>query len=677
MGKRAGSPGTDAFCGSLVPGSQPEQKEQQDMSQDATDVGSRFLATTLHEIRTPIQTIISTTELLEDSVMDKEQAEYVHQIEFSAGILLQLANNILDFTKIHAKEFKLESIPYDIIALTEHVIDLISIDAYNKGLEIITDIDYSMTHMVMGDPTRMQQIILNLLKNAVKFTPQGYVFIKLFKANGNIIFDVADSGIGVPAEKQKLIFNDFYQGDASITRKYGGTGLGLSISRKLVEIMGGKIGMRPNPSGGSVFWFSVPFIKSDIEQKEAKPEIPPGTKILIVDKNTMVLSSLARIFSGLGVTAVGTENNSMNAFQKLELASKSGAPFTIAFINMTMPQVDGWHLASAIRKNTAIKNLRLYLMVSEGQMRRDTKMKMSDLFDGYLYKPAKRAKLLSILRQTDEHTEADREAKAAAITADASIAAGRKILVAEDHPVNRKLLFQFLKRYGADIYLAEDGAQAVEQVAAHPEIDLIFMDMLMPVKSGTDATAELRGKNYRGIIIACTANNDQDDFNVYRQTGVNDILVKPFKREAVKQMLEKWSSVLAVPDAKSIVSLTDMNNKAADIWDVGTLIHSAGGNRKLAFSLMEDYIAQSQKLLVQIKQELAKPQKDLKRLELYAHLLESNSSARSAHKLAEHGKKMEASAKEGNLVAFEAARTCFAVDFLKLKLIIKNWEASV
>lgn len=647
------------------------------MSHDSTDVGSRFLATTLHEIRTPIQTIISTTELLEDSVMDKEQAEYVHQIEFSAGILLQLANNILDFTKIHAKEFKLESIPYDIIALTEHVVDLISIDAYNKGLEIITDIDYSMTHMVMGDPTRMQQIILNLLKNAVKFTPKGYVSIKLFKANGNIIFDVADSGIGVAPEKQKLIFKDFYQGDASITRKYGGTGLGLSISRKLVEIMGGRIGMRPNPSGGSVFWFSVPFIRSDIEQKEEKADIPPDTKILIVDKNTMVLSSLTRLLGSLGVSSVETESNSMNAFQKLELASTSGVPFTIAFINMAMPQVDGWHLASAIRKNSAIRNLRLYLMISEGQMRRDTRMKMSDLFDGYLYKPAKRAKLLSILRQTDEHTDGEKEARAAALTADASVAAGRKILVAEDHPVNRKLLFQFLRRYGADIYLAEDGAQAVEQIAAHPEIDLIFMDMLMPVKSGTDATAELRRKNYRGIIIACTANNDQDDFNVYRQTGVNDILVKPFKREAVKQMLEKWNSVLAVPGGKSIVSLTDMNNKAAELWDVGMLINSAGGNRKLAFSLMEDYIAQSQKTMVQIKTELAKPQKDLKRLEHCAHLLETASTARSAHKLAEHAKKMKDSARTGNLVALEAARTCFAVDFLKLKLIIKNWEASV
>ena len=236
------------------------------MSHDSTDVGSRFLATTLHEIRTPIQTIISTTELLEDSVMDKEQAEYVHQIEFSAGILLQLANNILDFTKIHAKEFKLESIPYDIIALTEHVVDLISIDAYNKGLEIITDIDYSMTHMVMGDPTRMQQIILNLLKNAVKFTPKGYVSIKLFKANGNIIFDVADSGIGVAPEKQKLIFKDFYQGDASITRKYGGTGLGLSITKSIINMHNGAIKVHSSTEEGSTFVIRIPLVYTEPEE---------------------------------------------------------------------------------------------------------------------------------------------------------------------------------------------------------------------------------------------------------------------------------------------------------------------------------------------------------------------------------------------------------------------------
>ena len=181
------------------------------MDKLTVESGSRFLASTLHEVRTPIQTIISTTELLQDTVLDKEQTEYVHQIEFSANALLELANDVLDFTKIHSENFKLENVPFDIVELTERAVDLISIEAFNKNLEVITDIDYSIPNNVMGDPTRIQQIILNLVKNAVKFTSQGFVMIKLTYEKGYYLFEVIDSGIGVAEEKQKLIFKDFYQ----------------------------------------------------------------------------------------------------------------------------------------------------------------------------------------------------------------------------------------------------------------------------------------------------------------------------------------------------------------------------------------------------------------------------------------------------------------------------------
>ena len=202
-------------------------------SKGVLDEASRYLASTLHEIRTPIQTIIGTIELLQDTNMDSEQREYIRQIQFSADVLLDLANNILDFSKIRSNNFQLESVPFNICELTEQVVDLISIEAFNRGLEIITDIDSSITPLVMGDPVRVQQIILNLLKNAVKFTNTGYIHVELKKDKEMIKFRITDTGIGISDDTKKKLFTDYYQADISTYRKFGGTGLGLSICKTL------------------------------------------------------------------------------------------------------------------------------------------------------------------------------------------------------------------------------------------------------------------------------------------------------------------------------------------------------------------------------------------------------------------------------------------------------------
>ena len=430
------------------------------MGDNSLETASRFLASTLHEVRTPIQTIISTTELLDDTALDKEQTEYVRQIEFSANVLLQLANDVLDFTKIRSKEFKLESIPFDITELIEHVVDLVSMDAFSKGVEVITDIDYSMQRNVMGDPTRVQQILLNLVKNAVKFTAKGYIYVKLSIENNNLFFQVVDSGIGVSTKNQKLIFKDFFQVDASMTRKYGGTGLGLTISKNLVEVMGGKIGVRSNPSGGSNFWFSLPLVRADFDLEKDIPDfIPKDAKILIADSNRLAARSFAKKLRSLGIGNIDTAENGQEVLNKLTNSSEEKKPFDMAFINMLMPRIDGWSVASTIRKSTAITPLRLYLTVAEGQMGKDARMKMLDLFDGYIYKPIKRDRLLAIFSRT-EYTadEIERSVrKKAARASEAGIAKGLSILIAEDHPVNRKLLNTFLEKYGATVSLAENG----------------------------------------------------------------------------------------------------------------------------------------------------------------------------------------------------------------------------
>lgn len=654
------------------------------MDNSPVEAGSRFLASTLHEIRTPIQTIISTTELLEETPMNPEQTEYVRQIQFSANVLLQLANDVLDFTKIRSKEFRLENIPFNIIEVTERVVDLVSIEAFNHGLEVITDIDYSIPKTIMGDPTRYQQILLNLVKNAVKFTSRGYILVKLRAQDGFLTFQVIDSGIGIAQDKQQFVFKDFFQVDASTTRKYGGTGLGLSICRNLVNVMHGQIGVKDNPHGGSIFWFTVPFEQAEISNEpDTIAQIPENTRILIVDDNKGAALSLKYKLTAFGLSNIEIAQNAESSIMMLSQAAQEGKPFTITFIDMLMPKIDGWKLSQAIRNQTDFPKPSMYLLVPEGQMGKDAKLKMQNRFDGYLYKPVKREHLQNLLKSIfateEEKNEFSLREKESIIPEvdDSLTAAGIKVLVAEDHPVNRKLIHTFLTKFGATVFLAENGEEAIKQVEAHPEIDMIFMDIQMPVKNGTDATVELRQKHFKGIIIACTANNDPNDFRNYRRMGINDILVKPFKKESIKQVLLKWHEVLAVPEAKDIIILADMNNTAMEIWDPSDYMNTVGGDKKVAVKIIDDYVNQTTNILSDIKAEIRNDIIDSEKLHRLAHTLKGSSATISANKLADDAKKIENACKADDSLAFEAARTDFALDFLEFKKIISQWKSSI
>lgn len=658
------------------------------MISPSVEVGSRFIASTMHEVRTPLQTIISTLELLEDTPLNKEQIEYIHQIEFSANALLGLANDVLDFTKISSNNFKLEIQPYDVIELTERVVDLITVETFNRGIEILTDIDYSLPQNLLGDPVRIQQIILNLVKNAAKFTDTGYIFIRVSSKKKHILFEIIDSGIGVPEDKKKLIFTDFYQIDGSSVRKNSGTGLGLSISKNLVEVMKGQIGVLSNPSGGSNFWFALPFDSCDdtrISQPHLK--IPENVKILIVDDNALALKALMAKLSFYGIKNIVLADSGPKALEQIENANKQEQPFTAAFIDLIMNPMDGWRLASEIRSTANATAMKLYLMVPEGQFRQDAKMKCLDWYDGYIYKPIKQKALVSILENMlstekpdgngiDEVSEFKQSRKVSSIM-DQQVGGGLKILVAEDTSINKMLLETFLKKFGATVYLAENGQVAVDQIALHPKIDIIFMDIFMPVKSGIDATIELRNKGYKGIIIACTANNDSEDFKTYKKIGVNDIVVKPFKRDSIRELLEKWSSVLTLPNAKDIISLTFLKNKSLEMWNIEDFMDTTGNNAEFAISLMDEYITQSKELMERLKEELKQTPINYDKVELYTHTMKGSSASVSATRFAELGRKMNDAAKTRNLTDLEAARINYEIDFIAFTNIVANWKTSI
>lgn len=613
-----------------------------------------FIANAVHEIRTPVQTVIGTLDLLSDTRLNKEQIEYVRQIRYGADVLLALVNDILDFSKLKSHKLLIENIPYNVKTLTENVAHLIGIEAYNKEIEVVTDIDYSnIPDTVSGDPTRIQQILLNLLKNAVKFTNCGYIHLELTRQNENLLFQVTDSGIGVSEDKMNSLFKSYYQGDSSFTRKYGGSGLGLAICKLLVKKMNGSIGVKKNPYGGSIFWFTIP-LKTEISENSLPPAayvppVPATTKILIVDDSNLVRKSLAHQLNSIGLQNIQTSSNGEDAFLKMQYAEQLGNPFEIVFIDMIMPVVEGWHLASKIKNSPLLEKTKLYMLVPEGQMGREAKMKLLDWFAGYLYKPIRREKLDALLIDTngeipsakmldviEENKNLDKKNE---------LIKGIKILVAEDHPVNREILVQFLKKFGATIFQAENGMQALNLISKNPEIQMIFMDIQMPVLNGTEATRILRQKKYTGIIIACTANNDSSTFEKYKDIGINDILVKPFKREKVLELLDKWNIIIGLSKATEIFTTEQKKTIANDeLWDIQDFEDTIGSDWDLGNQIILDYIDQTGEFLISGKKFIET--RNFGELHRVSHTLKGSSAAISANKLANIAAKMNQAAIE-------------------------------
>lgn len=613
-----------------------------------------FIANAVHEIRTPVQTVIGTLDLLSDTRLNKEQIEYVRQIRYGADVLLALVNDILDFSKLKSHKLLIENIPYNVKTLTENVAHIIGIEAYNKEIEVVTDIDYSnIPDTVSGDPTRIQQILLNLLKNAVKFTNCGYIHLELTRQNEDLLFQVTDSGIGVREDKMDSLFKSYYQGDSSFTRKYGGSGLGLAICKLLVKKMNGSIGVKKNPYGGSIFWFTVP-LKTEISENSLipasyVPPVPATTKILIVDDSNLVRKSLAHQLNSIGLQNIQTSSNGEEAFLKMQYAEQLGNPFEIVFIDMIMPVVEGWHLASKIKNSPLLEKTKLYMLVPEGQMGREAKMKLLDWFAGYLYKPIRREKLDALLIDTngeipsakmldviEENKNLDKKNE---------LIKGIKILVAEDHPVNREILVQFLKKFGATIFQAENGMQALNLISKNPEIQIIFMDIQMPVLNGTEATRILRQKKYTGIIIACTANNDSSTFEKYKDIGINDILVKPFKREKVLELLDKWNIIIGLSKATEIFTTEQKKTIANDeLWDIQDFEDTIGNDWDLGNQIILDYIDQTGEFLISGKKFIET--RNFGELHRVSHTLKGSSAAISANKLANIAAKMNQAAIE-------------------------------
>jgi CheY-like chemotaxis protein/HPt (histidine-containing phosphotransfer) domain-containing protein len=484
------------------------------------------------------------TELLLETRLDEEQKEYATQVKYAAEVLIGLINDILDFSKIEAGKLPLEIIQCDLISLVEEAVEMVSLLAHKKGLEIIIDIAKDVPSWVLGDPVRIRQILINLINNAVKFTQQGEILIRVrvISVEGEIYrirFEVIDTGIGIPEDKQSILFAPFTQVDFSTTRKFGGTGLGLSISKSLVEMMNGTIGVTSKLGAGSNFHFMIPLERVLDHEEEVEiivDEVHAKRPVLVVENNEHVWQVLYYHLTDW-FERVDWARTGQAALERLKRSSEK--PYGLVLVDQRLPEMDGWQFASEVRNTSLTVSPSLILMSPLG-FGTEAKMKLLGWFSGYLDKPITRKKLLecigSVLYGTETIQESD---KIHLEKVEEASWIGKRILVAEDHLVNQQLFKTILEKFGLTVILAENGLAAVEGIEKNP-VDLVFMDVQMPIMNGYEASILIRQRGYRVPIVAVTANAVKGEREKCIETGMDDYLTKPFKSKDLIPYLQKY-----------------------------------------------------------------------------------------------------------------------------------------
>jgi signal transduction histidine kinase/CheY-like chemotaxis protein len=527
-----------------------ELEEARDAALEGIRAKGEFLANMSHEIRTPMNGVLGMTELLLQTKLSKRQRHFAETIYRSGKGLLTIINDILDFSKIDAGKMVLRDSPFDLRVVVEEATCFFAEMAHRKGLELVCVCLPNGAMTFLGDETRIRQILTNLVGNALKFTRQGEIVVRIKRleeqgGKANIRLEVTDTGIGISQEAQALIFESFSQADGSTTRKYGGTGLGLTICRQLAGLMGGEIGVSSEPGRGSTFWVTLRL------QPGATPVAPAaslsGMRALVVDDNTTNREILHHQLSAWRIghrVAAGADS----ALWMLRKAAADGYPFDVAILDYQMPGMNGLDLARTVKSDPALSGIRLVMLSSVGNLDRTERWKTAGV-DAYLTKPVRQSELYDCLATITGGAMQDSPSETVLAPAETScVSLNAHILVAEDNPVNQELARCTLEWLGCRVTLARDGRQVVELLQSADPADpyqLLLMDCQMPEMDGFTAAAAIR-RHERAIsserlaIIALTANVLEGDRERCLAAGMDDYLCKPFSQEKLREILQRW-----------------------------------------------------------------------------------------------------------------------------------------